>query len=54
MSVLLKKVFAKSKDEKYIEKSEKKQLNDQNLSELLGDFTINITGDVDAIYTEVA
>ena len=54
MSVLLKKVFAKSNEEKAYEKAEKNKKNDTPIADSLGPWKNNLTGDIDAIYKEVS
>lgn len=52
MTVLLKKVFAKSGSDKLKEKAEKNSRNKPKLSAILGDWNDNLTGDIDTIYSE--
>ena len=54
MSVLLKKVFAKSPEEKALEKADKNKKNDTPIADSLGAWKDNLTGDIDAIYKEVS
>ena len=54
MTVLLKKVFAKSPEAKALEKADKNKKNEPSLADNLGDWKNNLTGDIDAIYKEVS
>ena len=54
MSILIKKAFAKSKEQQCIDRAASNKTNHLPLTELLGDFNNHITGDANALWKECA